>query len=113
MTRRRGMSLAGQYLLLQLLIVLAVLVGVVAISLAQSAAAFERTEGRRAPGMSWRLLIRSVIAAATVSTKVSLNTGDTFICPDPRAGQFNPTVLDCPYHDYPPPRMVAASARTS
>jgi len=42
------MSLAGQYLLLQLLIVLAVLVGVVAISLAQSAAAFERTEGRRA-----------------------------------------------------------------
>ncbi|CAM3238144.1 Sensor protein CitS [Arthrobacter ulcerisalmonis] len=42
------MSLAGQYLLLQLLIVLAVLVGVVAISLAQSAATFERTEGRRA-----------------------------------------------------------------
>jgi two-component system CitB family sensor kinase len=47
-TRRRGMSLAGQYLVLQLLIVLAVLVAVVAISLAQSAAAFERTEGRRA-----------------------------------------------------------------
>ena len=42
------MSLAGQYLVLQLLIVLAVLVGVVAISLAQSAAAFERIEGRRA-----------------------------------------------------------------
>ena len=35
MTRRRGMSLAGQYLRLQLLIVLAVLVAVVAISLAQ------------------------------------------------------------------------------
>ena len=48
MTRRRGMSLAGQYLRLQLLIVLAVLVAVVAISLAQSAAAFERVEGRRA-----------------------------------------------------------------
>lgn len=48
MTRRRGMSLAGQYLVLQLLIVLAVLVAVVAISLAQSAAAFERIEGRRA-----------------------------------------------------------------
>jgi two-component system CitB family sensor kinase len=47
-TRRRGMSLAGQYLVLQLLIVLAVLVAVVAISLAQSAAAFERVEGRRA-----------------------------------------------------------------
>lgn len=42
------MSLAGQYLVLQLLIVLAVLVAVVAISLAQSAAVFERTEGRRA-----------------------------------------------------------------
>lgn len=42
------MSLAGQYLVLQLLIVLAVLVGVVAISLAQSAATFERVEGRRA-----------------------------------------------------------------
>ncbi len=48
MTRRRGMSLAGQYLVLQLLIVLAVLVAVVAISLAQSAAAFERIEGRQA-----------------------------------------------------------------
>ena len=48
MTRRRGMSLAGQYLRLQLLIVLAVLVAVVAISLAQSAASFERIEGRRA-----------------------------------------------------------------
>jgi two-component system CitB family sensor kinase len=47
-TRRRGMSLAGQYLVLQLLIVLAVLVAVVAISLAQSAATFERVEGRRA-----------------------------------------------------------------
>jgi two-component system CitB family sensor kinase len=42
------MSLAGQYLVLQLLIVLAVLVAVVAISLEQSAAAFERIEGRRA-----------------------------------------------------------------
>ncbi|XAS69762.1 ATP-binding protein [Micrococcaceae bacterium Sec5.7] len=42
------MSLAGQYLRLQLLIVLAVLVAVVAISLAQSAAGFERIEGRRA-----------------------------------------------------------------
>ncbi|MHA7222604.1 sensor histidine kinase [Arthrobacter sp. RHLT1-20] len=42
------MSLAGQYLVLQLLIVLAVLLAVVAISLAQSAAAFERIEGRRA-----------------------------------------------------------------
>ncbi len=46
--RRRRITLAGQYLVLQLLIVLAVLVGVIAISLAQSAQAFERVEGRRA-----------------------------------------------------------------
>ncbi|MGF9663816.1 sensor histidine kinase [Arthrobacter crystallopoietes] len=42
------MTLAGQYLVLQLLIVAAVLVGVVALSLAQSAQTFERVEGRRA-----------------------------------------------------------------
>ncbi|MCA4134510.1 sensor histidine kinase [Arthrobacter sp. M4] len=42
------MSLAGQYLGLQLLIVLAVLVGVIAVSLAQSVDTFERVEGRRA-----------------------------------------------------------------
>ena len=41
------MTLAGQYLLLQVLIVLAVLVAVGAISLAQSARSFERSEGRR------------------------------------------------------------------
>lgn len=46
--RRRRITLAGQYLVLQLLIVLAVLVGVIAISLAQSAQTFERVEGRRA-----------------------------------------------------------------
>jgi two-component system, CitB family, sensor kinase len=46
--RRRRITLAGQYLVLQLLIVLAVLVGVIAISLTQSAQAFERVEGRRA-----------------------------------------------------------------
>ena len=46
--RPRGLTLAGQYLVLQLLIVAAVLVGVVALSLAQSAQTFERVEGRRA-----------------------------------------------------------------
>lgn len=46
--RRRGLTLAGQYLVLQLLIVAAVLAGVVALSLAQSAQTFERVEGRRA-----------------------------------------------------------------
>jgi two-component system, CitB family, sensor kinase len=46
--RRRPLSLAGQYLILQLLIMAAVLVGVAALSLAQSAQTFERVEGRRA-----------------------------------------------------------------
>lgn len=46
--RGRKLSLAGQYLALQLLIVLMVLVAVLAISLAQSAESFQRTEGRRA-----------------------------------------------------------------
>jgi two-component system, CitB family, sensor kinase len=46
--KRRPMSLAGQYLLLQVLIVLVVLVAVSAISIAQSARAFERSEVRPA-----------------------------------------------------------------
>lgn len=46
--RGRRQTLAGQYLVLQLLIVAAVLVGVVALSLAQSTVTFERVEGRRA-----------------------------------------------------------------
>ena len=62
------MSLAGQYLRLQLLIVLAVLVAVVAISLAQSAASFERTEGRRALSAAETLAanptVRSLLANA-------------------------------------------------
>src|SRR4051794_20552548 len=46
--RRRGMTLAGQYLLLQVLIVVAVLLAVGAISIAQSARSFERSEVRPA-----------------------------------------------------------------
>lgn len=42
------MSLAGQFLILQLLILLAVMVGVLAMSLAQSTQTFERVESRRA-----------------------------------------------------------------
>ncbi|WP_309080226.1 sensor histidine kinase [Zhihengliuella sp.] len=42
------MSLAGQLLALQLVIVVVMLAGVLAISMAQSAKSFERTEGRRA-----------------------------------------------------------------
>ena len=46
--RRREMTLAGQYLLLQVLIVLVVLVAVGAISVAQTARSFERSEVRPA-----------------------------------------------------------------
>lgn len=46
--RRRRLTLSGQFLGLQLLIVLAVLVGVLFISLAQSERTFERMESRRA-----------------------------------------------------------------
>ncbi len=75
-TRRRGMSLAGQYLLLQLLIVLAVLVAVVAISLAQSAATFERIEGRRAQSAAEALgnnpAVRALLPSAEPRGSASL-----------------------------------------
>jgi sensor histidine kinase regulating citrate/malate metabolism len=45
-TRPRRLTLAGQFLLLQLAIVLVVLVAVAAVSLAQSGRTFERVEGR-------------------------------------------------------------------
>ncbi|EMQ99206.1 sensory histidine kinase DcuS [Paeniglutamicibacter gangotriensis Lz1y] len=48
MGRRTRLSLAGQFLVLQLLILVAVLVGVLAMSMAQSTATFERVESRRA-----------------------------------------------------------------
>ena len=44
---RKGRSLASQFLILQIAIVLAVLMGVLAISLAQSAQTLQRVEGRR------------------------------------------------------------------
>jgi sensor histidine kinase regulating citrate/malate metabolism len=47
-TRPRRLTLAGQFLVLQLAIVLVVLVAVAAVSLAQSARTFERVEGRHA-----------------------------------------------------------------
>lgn len=70
------MSLAGQYLLLQLLIVLAVLVAVVAISLAQSAATFERIEGRRAQSAAEALgnnpAVRALLPSAEPRGSASL-----------------------------------------
>lgn len=62
------MTLAGQYLVLQLLIVTAVLIGVAALSLAQSMQAFQRVEGRRALSAAETLAatpaVRSLLPAA-------------------------------------------------
>jgi two-component system CitB family sensor kinase len=70
------MSLAGQYLVLQLLIVLAVLLAVAAISLAQSAATFERIEGRRALSAAEALganpTVRALLPAAEPRTGSAL-----------------------------------------
>jgi two-component system CitB family sensor kinase len=75
------MSLAGQYLVLQLLIVLAVLVAVVAISLAQSAATFERTEGRRA-----------LLAAEALGSNPTVRA--LLPAAEPRAGSALPAVAE-------------------
>ena len=75
------MSLAGQYLVLQLLIVLAVLVAVVAISLAQSAAAFERIEGRRALSAAEALAANPTVRALLPAA-------------EPRAGAALPAVAE-------------------
>jgi two-component system, CitB family, sensor kinase len=63
--RRREMTLAGQYLLLQVLIVLAVLVAVGAISLAQTARTFERSEVRPALNAA-----ENLAAAPTVRQRI-------------------------------------------
>ncbi|MGH3361949.1 MAG: ATP-binding protein [Nocardioides sp.] len=74
--RRRRMSLAGQYLALQLLIVLVVLVAVAAISLAQSAQDIRRTEGREALAAAENLaaqpLVRSTVTTADPGASKSL-----------------------------------------
>jgi two-component system, CitB family, sensor kinase len=66
--RSNRLSLAGQFLLLQLMILLAVLLGVLAISLAQSARDFERVEGRRALSAAETLAalpaVRTLVPAA-------------------------------------------------
>ncbi|NKX54760.1 sensor histidine kinase [Arthrobacter mobilis] len=63
------MTLAGQYLVLQLLIVTVVLIGVVALSLAQSAQAFERVEGRRALSAAESLAATPVVRALLPDAK--------------------------------------------
>jgi two-component system CitB family sensor kinase len=72
--KRRGMTLAGQYLLLQVLIVLTVLVAVGAISIAQSARSFERSEIRpalsAAENLAGRPVVRQQMAAGSPSRRV-------------------------------------------
>jgi len=79
--RRRRLSLAGQYLGLQLLIVVAVLLGVIAISQVQSATTFERVEGRRALSVA-----ESLAANPTVRTLIPTA--------EPRHGAALPSVAE-------------------
>ena len=50
--RRRRPTLAGQLFALQLAIIVVVLIAVAGVSLAQTAATFERVEGRRVAGLA-------------------------------------------------------------
>jgi two-component system, CitB family, sensor kinase len=75
------MTLAGQYLGLQLLIVLVVLVGVVAISLAQSAQDFQRTEGRE-------------VLSAAESLAANPTVRDQLSGAQPRRGAILPAVAE-------------------
>jgi sensor histidine kinase regulating citrate/malate metabolism len=72
--KRREMTLAGQYLLLQVLIVLTVLVAVGAISIAQSARSFERSEIRpalsAAENLAGRPVVREQMAASAPGRRV-------------------------------------------
>lgn len=70
------MSLAGQFLVLQLAIVFAVLIGVLAISLTQSAETFQRVEGRRSLAAAETLAalpaVRSLVPGAEPRTGAAL-----------------------------------------
>jgi len=72
--KRREMTLAGQYLLLQVLIVLTVLLAVGAISIAQSARSFERSEIRpalsAAENLAGRPVVREQMAAGAPRRRV-------------------------------------------
>ncbi len=61
--RRRRATLAGQLFALQLAIIVVVLVAVAAVSLAQSAATFERTEGRRVASLGEQLAASPLVRA--------------------------------------------------
>jgi sensor histidine kinase regulating citrate/malate metabolism len=79
--KRREMTLAGQYLLLQVLIVLTVLVAVGAISIAQSARSFERSEIRpalsAAENLAGRPVVREQMAASAPRRRVLSATAES------------------------------------
>ncbi|MFG1819799.1 ATP-binding protein [Kribbella sp. NPDC049174] len=69
---RRRWTLAGRMLAMQVLIVLVVLVGVAAVSLAQSNARFHETEGKRAGDIAEGLAVMSGIRGAAAANGNSL-----------------------------------------
>ena len=68
MRRRRRSTLAGQLFALQLAIIAVVLVAVAAVSLAQSAATFERVEGRRVAGLAEQVAGSPLVRASLAET---------------------------------------------
>ncbi|MGL5850841.1 MAG: Spo0B domain-containing protein, partial [Phycicoccus sp.] len=62
--RRRRPTLAGQLFALQLAIIVLVLMSVAAVSLAQSAATFERVEGRRVSALAEQLAANPLVRAS-------------------------------------------------
>ena len=61
--RRRRTTLAGQLFALQLAIIVVVLVAVAAVSLSQSAATFERVEGRRVSAIAEQVASSPLVRA--------------------------------------------------
>jgi two-component system, CitB family, sensor kinase len=66
--RRRRWTLAGQLFALQLAIISVVLVAVAAVSLAQSEATFERTEGRRVAALAEQVAASPLVRASLAET---------------------------------------------
>ncbi|MGN6754460.1 MAG: ATP-binding protein [Intrasporangium sp.] len=75
-TQRRRLSLAGQLLVAQFLILFTVLVAVALVSLAQSEATFNRTEGRRVSAVAEQLatlpLVRTEMASGIINATPAL-----------------------------------------
>ena len=74
--RRRRPTLAGQLFALQLAIIVVVLVAVAGVSLAQTAATFERVEGRRVAGLAEQIAVSPLVrtSLAEPETRTGLAT---------------------------------------